>query len=840
MKRTLLSCVALLAAAGVATAVSPQVLRTNSEVSAQQVSLSGKTQKAEIGQKLVGTVRLSSNASVNYYKGADGMIRKALKAYNRLPIAKVKSTTKFKAAGDLKISESFEGYDGRSYDWIPDGWTDESKVGSVAPGAGVGANPTWETVDASPTIGFTPYDGNYAARVQFAYQTDSEGNMISQDMQQDEWLATPAVAVAAGDKISFYLNYSPSWTRFNMEKYASTGQFVFDSWGKILELHASTDNGATWTKIWDVKEDAESYTQAELENDLFSTGHPWKGFMIDLKDYAGKSVKFAFRYVGLSGESMAIDNVAVGALSPVASYALPEGSFFAGLSPERYNLNNFTTYNAAYKPITWLNTSEFSNAQSWEYQDPENWPTEANPDAEFKLFAETKDLTATYSLAQFLQPTLSAKLDAQSADFTYPGVFQTGNIPAAAIDETTSTVFGATVADVYALTDKTNSGAGLTSVDVFGVGAGFDAAWDGVLGSTGNKVAGFAAVYDKPSHPYELSFLYLHGVAENMSLGDKEKGEDEDELIATVYPMDGNLINLDTPLASGSCKASDIVDAGGNMQVAVIYLQKKDGELVEDVNLTVTTGIYVEFTIKSAAGSFSPITVYYNNSYEGKSPVPLGNSIMRLEKNGESSFYPVDVFSLGQGGTLTPQGFLIQLGATYNWLYKTDAAASDWFTDESGAGGSAKFMIDTNIGDKLVVEGDGLYDWFDYEIGEYDAEAGAYPLTFNVQALAAGTAGRKSVVKVSGPAVDPIYFGIAQGNAAGVNEVANSANKVVVVAGNFQVTAANAGLVEVFNAAGQKVAEAQVDGTATIAADGLAKGLYLVKFADNSVVKVVK
>ena len=61
-----------------------------------------------------------------------------------------------------------------------------------------------------------------------------------------------------------------------------------------------------------------------------------------------------------------------------------------------------------------------------------------------------------------------------------------------------------------------------------------------------------------------------------------------------------------------------------------------------------------------------------------------------------------------------------------------------------------------------------------------------------------------------------------------------------VVDGNFVVESDNATSVAVYNLAGQKVAEAVFAGKATVPAADLAKGVYVVKFNDNTVVKVAK
>ena len=68
-----------------------------------------------------------------------------------------------------------------------------------------------------------------------------------------------------------------------------------------------------------------------------------------------------------------------------------------------------------------------------------------------------------------------------------------------------------------------------------------------------------------------------------------------------------------------------------------------------------------------------------------------------------------------------------------------------------------------------------------------------------------------------------------------------SAQYVNVVGNDFVVKAtSDVTKAEVYTAAGVKVAEAAVNGTATINAAGLAHGVYFVKLNNGKTVKVVK
>ena len=138
------------------------------------------------------------------------------------------------------------------------------------------------------------------------------------------------------------------------------------------------------------------------------------------------------------------------------------------------------------------------------------------------------------------------------------------------------------------------------------------------------------------------------------------------------------------------------------------------------------------------------------------------------------------------------------------------------------------------------IQGDGLYDWFDYTIGAYDEQTGLQDLTFTLQPLPDGVDERLASVFLRVPGVKEQIFNIAQRRDGSVSAIKATANRVAVAGGNFIVKSGKATACEVYNAAGQKVAAAQINGSAVIPAANLAKGLYVVKFNDNAVVKVMK
>ena len=136
-----------------------------------------------------------------------------------------------------------------------------------------------------------------------------------------------------------------------------------------------------------------------------------------------------------------------------------------------------------------------------------------------------------------------------------------------------------------------------------------------------------------------------------------------------------------------------------------------------------------------------------------------------------------------------------------------------------------------------------LADWLTVYLMQYSdqttGEVSGYGLQFEADALPSGTAGRSlqfTLTDIYGGSAD---LTVQQGE-AGVEAVETSANRVSVVNGNFEVEAASATSVDVYNVAGQKVASAAIEGTTVVPAQDLAKGLYILKFNDNTAVKVMK
>ena len=772
----------------------------------------------------------TSNGFVQLSKMSDGRLVKTLapkvmpsSLANYLP--KSKPATKVKATGDMVLAEGFEGWDGKTYDWIPENWQDVSKTdpAHVAPGAGSNlANLTWETTAGVSTAA---YEGKYAARIQVSIADQQAG---VQEEAQDEWLISPAVTPAAGSYLAFNLSYSPGWTLMDME--ALNAYFggdvtanVFGGQNNILEVLVSEDNGANWTKVWDVMEDAVKYTEDDLWNDVMSMSHPYITVLKSLNDFAGKSIKIAFRYVGQGGESMMLDNVKVGELAPEAFYYTPANVFGIGLSHNwlNFNASNLFAIAPAYSGYTWFNGSNYATSYSWEYEDPENTTQDV-----VTIFSEDENLAfPAYELGIYNSPVLTANLDAASSVYqsNYKAVCAGADMQLFTGDE--SAYFGGSRYDIYNWMTNDSFGLGL-----WGQSKAENESW-----GEGHSVLGYCNLFEAPEVPYALSLVYLNIRKDKFTLGEGSK------INLAVYKVDDDGVHMDEPLATSSITADELVfpdPEAPNFGSAVFNLQKQDGELVEYVDLTIDTAILVEVSLESAEANVDTDDINWLSVIGDPTQIKeYAGSYIHLFYQGKASFYPLEMFKFTNGGVT--QGLVMNLGITNNWLFEDSDNYKYDYVDENG--GDATFTMNSLYdGSTWELEGDGLDEWYTYTLGEFDPQTGLQTITFTLDALPDGVDERVAACNIKTFGVSQRTFYVAQRRQSGVASMKNNSNRVAVVNGNFVVKSNKATAVEVYNVAGQKVASAKVNGSAIVPAANLAKGTYMVKFNDNTVVKVMK
>lgn len=509
-----------------------------------------------------------------------------------------------------------------------------------------------------------------------------------------------------------------------------------------------------------------------------------------------------------------------------AKYMLPQGSFY--WSPD---LNNGSyrpnwVMAPAYGDITFLNLTKGATSQTWTYEvfDP------TSETGTKTLTSTDVNLTVDYPFGLFGLPSLEASNGSQKATYQFgnsKGLMFTGGNPAIIIEQLGSQA-GFTGSEVMM-----GAVSNTATDDGWGPLENQKNSWYGEFANandikTSGLVEGFGMMLLKPDVPYALSRAFFN-VSE--LTGDKNA-----ELTLTVYKIeekDGNSYITDEVLGTATAKVGDALNAYyENTYWLGFEFKNKVGELVQNLPLTLTTGAFLQVTAPEGVLFAPAVTLSstnfpdYFNSYvvfEDGALLPL--HYIGFRDTSGSKEYGVSAWNSA-------------FDVTYTWLFSTD---DDYRFDAPVGGGSKTFNVNSLFApDNWEVSDsqDALYNWVNYT-PFYDETTGEMTLTFDVSELPSDVKDRYTYVTVSIPGASARFL-IAQGDGSSVEGVETSAVIVSVVDGNFVVKGSNASMVDVYNVAGQKVASAAVDGETVVNGQDLAKGMYILKFNDNTAIKVVK
>lgn len=252
------------------------------------------------------------------------------------------------AALAQNYKESFEGWDGTTADWLPEGWT-EIHTDDVMPTRANGEY-TWHVInpDNSKTLPKAS-DGNYYAAI--GYAKDENGK----DIPSDEWLVSPAFKLSQyGGTMNYDAAFAPlflfrvdngyiDWNEYdfvNGERHSAADLQIF-----VMKLQ---DDG-TWGEYWDLyvslfadwcTQPLSSLMSADFSSTRFHTSQSTV-FLTD-DDMHDATVRIAFRYVGQFGNIMGIDNFRMGYATLVHDAPILDNVMLSRLatSPKKtYDLN---------------------------------------------------------------------------------------------------------------------------------------------------------------------------------------------------------------------------------------------------------------------------------------------------------------------------------------------------------------------------------------------------------------------------------------------------------------------------------------------------------------------
>ena len=781
------------------------------------------TLRANDKSNVVASKQLKDGSSINLVKGNDGhlykVLNRSLRASDKIAQSKsrINAPAVMKADENATLFEGFESSEGQtSRGWVPEGWSQESKTNPphVAP-EGKGTCLVWE---ATKGDGFTSaYSGTYVERVQVSI-ADFTADPITFAEQQDEWLITKAITPKTGDYLTFQLCYSPFFTLLN------ESTMDFSSVNNILEVLVTTDDGKTWEKVWDVLDDARSYTEDELWDDGMSFVRPYHPMLVNISKYVGKNIKIAFRYYGINGESMMLDDVKVGEATPTAAATAPNAVFPIGLSLDGYNLSDGSgnVLNLALAPyktsLEWTNVSPAFESCTWTYPDEEGNETTSS----------SKNLEAPeYGFGQYDAPSLVTKIGSKTSDATklYDAVQYGGSVMIKNGDNYMS--FDAAMYDLNRLVSE-KAKFSLAGDGVFGMGATSDATWNQLLKTEGMKVTGMGMFIPQPAAPYTLSSA---NAAVYYTAG---KLTDKSQLKATVYKVedDGSF----TAMAEGYCSPSEIYKADDkSYPKAVFYFEREIDGLPTQAELFVDYPIVIQFSADLAEGE----EFDFVNAFDS-APNEVENNVYVFFNDAEGTRKMINTTALSFEDGSAAAGLYASFDATYSWLRSDEDAF-----EAKPAGESKTFDLDSyynlvnSKGENLATAtGEGLGDWYTVSFANGSGTEPA-KMTVTVNALPEGTDVRSSYFDVEVFGMKKRFY-VAQHSEAGVSDLAVSATKAFVNGGNIVVSSPKATRVAVYNVAGQKVAEQAFAGKATIKASDFAKGIYVLKFNDNTVLKLTK
>lgn len=472
------------------------------------------------------------------------------------PTAKINVSAGMKAAASsASLSESFEGWDGETLDWLPEGWTRKS----LDP-----TRPIGEQWSMSTGGGMLPSaaDGNYMMGVNFSMNPS------------DEWLISPETAVKEGDILTFYYNLDPLWFFAVDDDHVNWNAFEWIKQEEVLTVQVLAR--VKGTEEWDVIKDyAKDYMGIDFNTLMYMGTGMLDEQTFSLEKYAGKTIELAFRYVGTNGNTVFLDAVSIAPPVLEPKYSAPLCTQYWGLAcnAEMSSMTLAMGFYPVYSPITWTNQSVIDGASYvWDYCDPvtAEWVTSTNPYELSVTYLPDYSSESSTINNFFYTPVIRASAPGAS-DGSYTAAnkyFQAGGRPYYKFSDGSDISLGVLPFDLGSegLTIGTADPLdfGLPAVPVFGYSESTRQWWTDYTfhgeGSEGDKAE--VKAYLNFIYPSEGGAMVVKGLWTNakgqVSAGATFKAE--------IIALDENFVQLETPLASAICKGSDVLVAEGGVQ----------------------------------------------------------------------------------------------------------------------------------------------------------------------------------------------------------------------------------------------------------------------------------
>ncbi len=829
----------------------PAVAQVNSPV---QATLERHTMQAvmpaEMGKSIVSRRKVAPGIELRVLKDSHGALSKQVfktmteKAVKRM--GKQEASPALQDTQDDVLFESFEGWNGEDWDWLPETWSEQVSDQSLID---INGNSTWH-VNKKDLYHPEPVEGQYHATINYA--VTGEENVT---LAQNEWLITPAFVPVAGTAFLYNAAYTPfflfdannfDWETLTFSKMEITA---------TLKLHVSVDGGE-WKLLWDASDAYKNLSGAEFYEKYMTM--KYYHYSIDLTPYAGKNVKFAFQYVGKDGNAMDIDYVRAGVPAPTASYRRPTGAFYFGVS------DNFLEHTTNWKPtmmlmpaytdFTWRNMSNIESENfMWKYQ------KEDGSDG----MSSDRDLTMHYGHNYTNEPNyyriptlIAGAKGAQDHSYIWQdSQFQVGGQAMMQQDGNNYVPMGVSNYDksnsFFALVNKSNE-------FYFGNDESINEQWTNIFEEKAHLTA-VCNLFEQPQHAYALSKVTVMATGEIA---------DDTELKLKINAIDEDGRIEEMPLARATCKGADVKKTliSGKPYLAIPFelFAVSEGEDEEEVltrdTLTIETAILVtvEGFDKPNCGKFGffqsrPDMFKETNGY-------FVVETYSEEGEPDANIYPLSALSTEEGKCYS--SFLFNLDANYSWIEDIDEDLDrDWIQlyedmyinavlfDVPMVANSKEFKLVSSenpekwefellpVTDDYPQPEDETPDWL--TVTKLGTKADA-KIVFNFKKNTSGE-DRSAYYYVHIPGARALYMVRQLGNASAIDKVNNGDKvQVSVVQGNFVVNTASPCHISIFNIAGQEVANLSSNGNAVIPAQHLSHGMYVLRLSDGTAVKVMK
>ena len=463
----------------------------------------------------------------------------------------------------VSFFESFEGYDGESALWAPEGWTIESNGDATLTDI-----EKWGAIDPAAFMGYlTAYDGQYAMAIMFA------------EVPQDEWLIMPELTIAQDEELSFYVSSTPfffydsekaDWDLMDFTERVLTGD---------LEVLVKAEGETEYTKVYSWMEQFDDLSFMEL---LEIDGY--RKQTVDISAYAGKKISIAFRYYANNCNALTIDAVRIGypALEDV-SYMQPFETLYFGFDsqPGFGYVNLPAALYAVNAPLTWTNMTWIDGATySWDYHDPVTNEMEVSNEQDALTVTYAPDFTSDFTKRNnmYYPPVLRAnKPGASEGTYTVNYMYlQAGGRPEfevkdkegnRSIMDLTMFPFEPNTDGFYALAidDET---IGDMSLPVFGYNSNVDQYWinytyNGETPEPGDY-SHLNAIINFIYPPSEGGKLVVEG-ANVYALGNFKEGADITFDLQLLSVSEEYVPDAEHPLATAQCSLADIISAEGSV-----------------------------------------------------------------------------------------------------------------------------------------------------------------------------------------------------------------------------------------------------------------------------------